>query len=85
MKRTILIGATACALFGAVTGTAGAEGIPLTASDVDLSPGSAEDLGNAVGAGSVNAGSTAAALGSAFGGGYVGGALGEILSSLSGH
>ncbi|WP_433562183.1 hypothetical protein ACQP1O_32435 [Nocardia sp. CA-151230] len=78
MKRTILVSAVACALFGAGIGTAAADGLPLT--DIDITPGSAADLGNAVGAGSVDVGSTAAALGSAFGGGYAGG----VLSSLSG-
>ncbi|MRH93498.1 hypothetical protein GFY24_39890 [Nocardia sp. SYP-A9097] len=81
MKRTILVGAAACALLGAATGTAAAQGIPLTASEVDITPGSASDLGNAVGAGSVNAGSSAAALGSAFSGGYWEG----VFSSLSAH
>ncbi|MEC3915945.1 hypothetical protein [Nocardia sp. CDC160] len=88
MKRTILVGAAACALFGASFGTAAADGIPLTnapLADVDISPGSAADLGHAVGAGSVDAGSAAVVLGSAFGGGWAGGAIGEILSSLSAH
>ncbi|MTE16158.1 hypothetical protein [Nocardia aurantiaca] len=78
MKRTILVGAAACALFGASFGTAAAEGIPLQ--DVDITPGSAADLGNAVGNGSVDVGSAAAGLGSAFGGGYVGGVLSGISS-----
>ena len=77
MKRTILVGVAACALLTVGLGTAAAE--PLTLSDVDITPGSAADLGNAVGNGSVNVGSAAAGLGSAFGGGYVGG----VLSGLS--
>ncbi|WP_067564378.1 hypothetical protein [Nocardia acidivorans] len=81
MKRTILVGVAACALLGGVAGTAAAEGLPLTASEVDITPGSAADLGNVIGAGSVNAGSSAATLGSAFGGGYWDG----VLSSLSAH
>ncbi|WP_405484088.1 hypothetical protein [Nocardia sp. NBC_00511] len=83
MKRTILVGAAAFALLGGAMGTAAADGLPLTtAGDVDLTDGSAADLGNAIGAGSVTAGSAAASLGSAFGGGYWGG----VLSSLSaGH
>ncbi|WP_327145372.1 hypothetical protein [Nocardia sp. NBC_01327] len=81
MKRTILVGAAAFALLGGAVGTAAAEGIPLTAQNVDITPGSAADLGNAIGTGSVDTGSTAAALGSAFGGGYAGGVLG----SLSAH
>ncbi|MFE3195054.1 hypothetical protein ACFXHA_39030 [Nocardia sp. NPDC059240] len=83
MKRTILVGFAACALLGAGMGTAAADGIPLTTgADVDLiSTGSAGDLGNAIGAGSVNAGSAGAGLGSAFGGGYLDG----VLSSLSAH
>ncbi|GAB2511197.1 hypothetical protein [Nocardia heshunensis] len=81
MKRTIIAGFAACALLGAGMGTAAADGIPLT-TDVDLiSPGSAMDLGQAVGAGSVNAGSATAGLGSAFSGGYLDG----VLSSLSAH
>ncbi|MVU83430.1 hypothetical protein GPX89_40110 [Nocardia sp. ET3-3] len=85
MKRTILVGIAACALLGSGVGTAAAEGIPLTAQDVDISPGSAADLGNAVGAGSVDAGSAALVLGGAFGSGYADGALNQILSSLSAH
>ncbi|AYF78476.1 hypothetical protein D7D52_36830 [Nocardia yunnanensis] len=80
MKRTILVGFAACALLGAGMGTAAADGLPLT--DVDIiSPGSAGDLGNAIGSGSVDAGSAAAGLGSAFSGGYLQG----VLSSLSAH
>ncbi|MGW4246892.1 hypothetical protein [Nocardia sp. NPDC004722] len=82
MKRTIIAGFAACALLGAGMGTAAADGIPLTGADVDIiSPGSAGDFGQAVGAGSVNAGSAAAGLGSAFSGGYLDG----VLSSLSAH
>ncbi|GAB0103071.1 hypothetical protein JMUB6875_20430 [Nocardia sp. JMUB6875] len=81
MKRTIFVGIAAFAVLGAGGGTAAAQGIPLQ--DVDISPGSAADLGNAVGAGSVDVGSAALVMGGAFGSGYAGGALGEILSSLS--
>ncbi|MEV6066156.1 hypothetical protein AB0L82_06355 [Nocardia sp. NPDC052001] len=81
MKRTILVGATALAFLGGVAGTAAAEGLPLNAQEVDITPGSASDLGNVIGAGSVNTGSTAANLGSAFSGGYLDG----VLSSLSAH
>lgn len=79
MKRVILVGAVVFAALGAGVGTAGAEGIPVTPQGADVDTGSAKDLGNAVGAGSVDAGSSAAALGSAFGGGYLGG----VLSGLS--
>ncbi|BAW08700.1 hypothetical protein D6158_27385 [Nocardia seriolae] len=75
------MGVAALALLGAGGGTASADA--LTLSDVDISPGSAADLGNAVGTGSVDVGSAALVLGGAFGSGYAGGALGEILSSLS--
>ncbi|MEU0538345.1 hypothetical protein [Nocardia sp. NPDC005978] len=90
MKRTILVGVAACAFLGGIAGTAGAEGVPLTASEVDAAPadvpvttGSAEDLGNAIGAGSVSTGSTAAQLGSAFGNGYWDGVLGSLSASAS--
>ncbi|MFE3195288.1 hypothetical protein ACFXHA_40245 [Nocardia sp. NPDC059240] len=89
MKRIILVGAAACALFGINAGTAAAQGIPLTASDVDTpSSGSAESLGNALGVGTVYGagagallGSAAAGLGAQFAGGYLNG----VLSTLSAH
>ncbi|MFJ4651568.1 hypothetical protein ACIP5Y_09885 [Nocardia sp. NPDC088792] len=79
MKRIILVGVVGCALLGGAAGTAGAQGIPLTPSDVDVSAGSAEALGNAVGTGSVNIGVPLAGLGAAFGSGYANG----VLSTLS--
>ncbi|MEU1210592.1 hypothetical protein [Nocardia sp. NPDC005825] len=86
MKRTILVGIASAALLGAGIGTAAADGIPLTTPvDLPVTSGSASELGNAIGTGSVDLTALGAGLGSAFGGGYANGVLSTLSAGISSH